>query len=73
MMYNFMNPDTTVRTAGLLTAGASTILNRTNTLFNMTSSMFHPYGWGTDLDPFGVESYINNQNEHLNENKTLYE
>ena len=43
-----MNPDTTIRrtapqmiTAGLVAAGASTMLNRTNTLVNGYS-----YGWG---------------------------
>ena len=34
MMYKYMSPDTTMRTAGLVAAGASTMLNRTNTLVN---------------------------------------
>ena len=32
--YNYTNPDTTVRAAGLMAAGASTMFNRTNTLVN---------------------------------------
>ena len=34
LIYNYMSPDSTVKTAALVTAGASNILNRTNTLFN---------------------------------------
>ena len=38
MLYNYMNPDTGVKTAGLVAAGASNILNRRNSLFS------HGYG-----------------------------
>ena len=38
-----MNPDTTLRTADLLSACASTMLNRTNKLVNGCSC-----GWGYD-------------------------
>ena len=34
MMYKYMSPDTKMRTAGLVAAGTSTMLNRTNTLVN---------------------------------------
>ena len=37
-MYNYTSPDTTMKTGGLVAAGASTMLNRTNTLVN--------YGFG---------------------------
>ena len=40
MIYNYMSPETTVKTAALVAAG-SNILNRTNTLFN------YGYGYGT--------------------------
>ena len=39
MIYNYLSPDSTVKTAGLVAAGASSILNRTNTLLL--------YGYGT--------------------------
>ena len=38
MIYNYMNPDTTVKTAGLVAADASNILKRTNSIFS------HAYG-----------------------------
>ena len=34
MIYNYLNPDSTVKTAVLVAAGASSILNRTYTLIN---------------------------------------
>ena len=42
MTYNYMNPDTTVRTAGHVATSASHMLNRTNTLLN--------FGLGMDRD-----------------------
>ena len=69
-----MKPDTTARAAGLMAAGASTILNRTNRLVNgygtpsirePASQMFqHGYFYtnGDDndieVDPVSVESYL---------------
>ena len=41
MMFNYMNPDTTMRTAGLAAAGSISMLNGTNTLVNG-----HSYGYG---------------------------
>ena len=40
MIYNYISPDSTVRTAALVPVGASNILNRTKTFFN--------YGYGDD-------------------------
>ena len=40
MIYNYMSPDSTVKTAALAAADSSNILNRTNTLIN--------YGYGED-------------------------
>ena len=42
-----MNPDTTVKTAGIVAAGASNILNRTNSLFS--------HGYGDDDKDKGEE------------------
>ena len=53
MMYNNKSPDKIMRTASLVTAGASNMLKRTNTLVNgyWTPSTFqHSYGWGSDND-----------------------
>ena len=38
-----MSPDTTIKIAGRMAPGASTMLNRPNTLVNGRS-----YGWGND-------------------------
>ena len=38
MIYNYMSPDTKVKTAAVVAAGTSNILNKTNTLFS------HGYG-----------------------------
>ena len=48
IIYNYMGPDTTVKTAGHVVTGASNILNRANTLVNGTSSMFHHFGYGEE-------------------------
>ena len=34
MLYNYISPETTVKTAALVAAGASSIINRTNNLIN---------------------------------------
>ena len=52
MIYNYISPDTTVKTAALLAAGASSILNRTNNLIN--------YVYGTPSD------YMNQETGTLN-------
>ena len=44
-----MSPDTTMRAAGLMAKGASTMLNRTNTLVNG-----HSYGWSNHNDNVNV-------------------
>ena len=49
MIYNFIYPDTIVQTAGFVAMGASSMLNSASTLINGTSSMFHNYGYGEDL------------------------
>ena len=41
MIYNYIYPDTTVKSAGVVAMGASSILNRASTLVN--------YGYGEDL------------------------
>ena len=41
MIYNFMSPDTTIKTAGYVAMSASNMLNRANTLVNV--------GYGEDL------------------------
>ena len=53
MIYNYMSPDTIVKTAGHVATSASNILNRASTLVNGTSSisgtasqMFHHFGYG---------------------------
>ena len=50
-----MSPDTTVKTAGHVATGASSMLNRASTLVNGTSSicgtasqMFHHFGYGEE-------------------------
>ena len=48
MIYNYMSPDTTVKTAGHVATSASNILNRASTLVNGTSSMFHHLGCGEE-------------------------
>ena len=48
MTYNYMSPDTTVKTAGHVATNASNILNRASTLVNGTSSMFHHFGYGEE-------------------------
>ena len=61
-----MNPDTTMRAAGLMAAGASTMFNRTNTLVNGYGppSMFHHrYDWGNDNDKVNVNVH-NNVNDN---------
>ena len=60
MIYNYISPYTTVKTAGLLAAGASSILNRTITLIS--------YGYGTPSE------YMNEEIVTLNKNdkKDLY-
>ena len=65
MINNYMNPDPTMRAAGLMAAVASAMLNRTNTLVIW-------YGWGNDVDPVGKESYANDQSEHLHEDESIY-
>ena len=52
MIYSYMNPDTTVKTAGHVATSASIILNRASTLVNGTSSIsgtasqiFHHFGY----------------------------
>ena len=52
MIYNYMSPDTTVKTAGHVATSASNILNIASTLVNGTSSisgtasqMFHHFGY----------------------------
>ena len=48
MIFNYMSPDTTVKTAGHVATSASNILNRASTLINGTSSMFHHFGCGEE-------------------------
>ena len=50
-IYNPMSPNTTVRAAGRMAADASTVLNKTNTLYN--------YGYGEDFVNDDVEDKIN--------------
>ena len=49
MIYNFMSPDTTIKTAGYVAMGATNMLNRANTLVNG--------GYGEDL-PSMLESSL---------------
>ena len=42
-----MNPNSTSKTAAVVAAGASNILNKTNKLVNVTS---HNYGYGEHVD-----------------------
>ena len=58
MMYNYIYPDTKVKTAGFVAMGASSMLNRASTLVHGTSSMFHNYGYGEDL-----QSMLENQGQ----------
>ena len=46
MIYNYMSPDTSVKTAGHVATSASNILNRASTLVNGTSSI-SGIDWGT--------------------------
>ena len=55
MIYNYMSPDTTVKTAGHVATSASKILNRASTLVNGTSfirgtalQMLHHFGYGEE-------------------------
>ena len=55
MIYNYMNPNTTVKTAGHVATSANNILNTASTLVNGTSSisgiasqMFHHFGCGEE-------------------------
>ena len=55
IIYNYMSPDTTVKTAVLVATSASNILNRASTLVNGTSSisgtasqMFQHFGYGEE-------------------------
>ena len=48
MIYNYISPDTTIKTAGLVAAVASSILNRTNTLIN--------YGYGNPSEYMNAET-----------------
>ena len=52
MLYNFTSPETTVKTAPLVAASASSIINRTNTLIN--------YGYVT------CSEYLNEETGTLN-------
>ena len=58
MVYNFMSPDTTIKTAGYVAMGASNMVNRANTLVNV--------GYGEDL-PSMLESSLTNdlQEEYI--------
>ena len=49
MIYNYIYPDKIVKIAGVVAMGASSMLNRASTLVHGTSSMFHNYGYGEDL------------------------
>ena len=55
MIYNYMNPDTTVKTAGHVATSASNILNRASTLFN--------FGCGED-----EHSMLENHEQNSSEN-----
>ena len=48
MIYNYMSPDTTVKTAGHVATSGRNILNRASTLVNGTSSMFNHFGYGEE-------------------------
>ena len=61
MMYNHMNPGTTVRAAVLMLAGASTMLNRTNTLVN--------YGYVYDKD--NQSEHLNEEKIKLNRGESV--
>ena len=74
-IYNYISPDTTMRTAGLMAAGASTMLNRKKLVEGYgPPSIFHhgySYGYGEDgeawlkthigIDPVGVENVNHNE------------
>ena len=55
MIYDYISPDTTVKTAGLVAAVASSILNKTNTLIN--------YGYGTPFEYRNEETGTLNKKE----------
>ena len=63
MIYNYISPDTTIKTAGLVAAVASSILNRTNTLIN--------YGYGNSSEYMNAETGTLNK-KGLHDLKYLY-
>ena len=48
IIYNYISPDTTVKSARHVATSASNILNRAITLVNGTLSMFHNFGYGEE-------------------------
>ena len=62
MIYNYMSPDTTVKTAGHVATSASNILNRASRLVN--GSMFHPFGCGEEEQ--GKQFIKTLQGEYIN-------
>ena len=63
MIYIFLYPDTTIKTASLVAAGAGRILNKTNTLIN--------YGYGTPSEYMSEETGTLNK-KGLNDLNYLY-
>ena len=64
-----MAPDTTMRTAGLIAAGASTMLNTLVNGYGTPSMFHHTYGWGNDNDNVnGTPSIIHHVNDNVNDN-----
>ena len=77
MIYNYMSPDTTVKTAGHVATSASHILNRASTLVIGTSSMFHHFGCGEEEQRKQFierlqEEYINKETGILNKERRRY-
>ena len=51
--YNYISPNTTVKTAGLVAAGASSIINWTNALINYGWTKYEWRGWYFKQKGFG--------------------
>ena len=64
MIYNYMSPDTTVKTAGHVATSASILLHRASTLVNGTTSIFHHLGCGEEEQRKQIIEKL--QGEHIN-------
>ena len=62
MIYNCLNPNTSIKNAGHVATAASTMLNRTNTLVNV--------GYGEDMEQDGVTCFADQDQEHEQEEYT---